>query len=66
MSEGPKTDLQFERAEFSGGAEPTACTTCRAPIRDTYYEVDGQVTCDRPAGAGPSSRARADRRPRGS
>jgi hypothetical protein len=47
MSEAPKGDLQFDRAEFSGGAQPTVCATCRAPIRDTYYEVDGQVTCDR-------------------
>ena len=47
MSEAPKGDLQFDRAEFSGGAEPAACAACRAPIRDTYYEVDGQVTCDR-------------------
>jgi len=38
--------LQFERAEYEGAPQATACGTCHKPLVDAYYEVGGVVTCD--------------------
>lgn len=41
MTNGP--DLQFDRAEFDQPA--TTCVLCSEPLRDRYFEVNGQITC---------------------
>lgn len=46
MSE-PTSALQFDRAEFEGGAAvPASCSACQRPLSDVYFEVGGAVTCD--------------------
>jgi hypothetical protein len=41
------TDLQFDRAVFEGNALPSlACRLCDQPISGTYYDVNGQPTCE--------------------
>jgi hypothetical protein len=42
------TSLQFDRAEYAEPSQEPAgprCTACRRPLADSYYEVNGQVTC---------------------
>jgi len=41
------SDLQFDRAEPSDGAQATAtCATCGATITTEYYEVNGRLVCE--------------------
>lgn len=41
------TDLQFDRAVFDGNASPSlACRLCDQPISGSYYDVNGQPTCE--------------------
>ena len=45
-------NLQFDRAERTGGTGPAAaaglnCSLCKQPIAGSYYEVNGHVTCPR-------------------
>ncbi len=49
--------LQFDQAEFAtpAGSGP-ACTVCKQPILDQYYELNGKVLC---AGAARGSRRRS-------
>jgi hypothetical protein len=39
------TDLQFDRADFSGTPAIPACAACQQPIVDRYFDVNGQMTC---------------------
>jgi hypothetical protein len=39
-------DLQFEQAEHTGDM-PLTCTDCGEAIGQSYYEVNGQITCER-------------------
>jgi hypothetical protein len=41
------TGLQFERAEHAAPSGGAACAFCKQPISSSYYEVNGQVTCQR-------------------
>ena len=42
------SDLQFDRAEGTGAApDELKCSACGQPIRDSYYEVNGQILCPR-------------------
>jgi hypothetical protein len=38
-------ELQFDRAEPTGGPAGSTCAACSRPISDTYFEVNGQVVC---------------------
>jgi hypothetical protein len=39
-------DLQFDRAEpAQPSAAGTTCASCKQPLRDSYYEVNGKVVC---------------------
>lgn len=38
--------MQFERAERPGAAAGLTCGVCTQPVRGSYYEVNGQVTCE--------------------
>jgi len=38
-------DLQFDRAEPTGGPAGSTCGACSRSISDTYFEVNGQVLC---------------------
>jgi len=48
MAEHDDTSLQFEQAEYD---EPEAarlsCGSCQTELYDTYFEVNGQPTCER-------------------
>lgn len=46
MSEVPKDDLQFDKAEFAAPATAPACASCQAQIGSTYFEVNGHVVCE--------------------
>lgn len=39
--------LQFDRAERAAPTEGASCAFCKQPIAATYYEINGQVTCQR-------------------
>ena len=39
--------LQFERAERAAPSGGAACAFCKQPISSSYYEVNGQVACQR-------------------
>jgi hypothetical protein len=39
------TDLQFDRAEFSGQPANPTCAGCQQPVVDRYFDVNGQMTC---------------------
>jgi hypothetical protein len=39
------TDLQFDRAEFSGQPANPTCAACQQPVVDRYFDVNGQMTC---------------------
>lgn len=49
MSEVPKESgapLQFDTAEFAGGAPAAlSCAVCKQPINWNYYQVNGHVVC---------------------
>lgn len=38
-------ELQFNRAEPTGGPAGSTCAVCSRSISDTYFEVNGQVLC---------------------
>ena len=38
---------QFDRAEFDGAPAASPCAACSTPLNDYYYEVNGQVVCER-------------------
>lgn len=39
------SDLQFDRAEFSGQPAAQTCAECQQPIVDSYFDINGQITC---------------------
>lgn len=39
--------LQFDRAERAAPSSGASCAFCKQPISSTYYEIHGQVTCQR-------------------
>jgi hypothetical protein len=39
------TELQFDRAEFSGGDSGPACCTCKHPAEGQYHQMNGRVFC---------------------
>lgn len=41
----PSPELQFEKAEFTGGAATRICQRCQRGISDEYFEAGGQVVC---------------------
>jgi hypothetical protein len=41
----PSANLQFERAEFSGGHSGPACSTCKRPADNEYHHLNGRVFC---------------------
>lgn len=46
MSDGsvPSRELQFERAEFET-PPARACTSCKRPLENEYFECNGQMVC---------------------
>lgn len=38
-------NLQFDRAEPTTAAAPTACTVCKQPLQNTYYAINGRAVC---------------------
>ena len=38
-------ELQFDRAEPTGGPAGSTCAACRRPITGTYFEINGHVVC---------------------
>ena len=38
-------ELQFDRAEPTGGSTPSTCAACQRPITGTYFEINGNVVC---------------------
>jgi hypothetical protein len=48
VSEEPKGDLQFDRAEFEQPRPPNpSCAACGQAVWNVYYAVNGQVLCER-------------------
>jgi hypothetical protein len=47
MSEEPKGELQFDRADFEGVTSSALCAGCTQAIQDVYYAVNGRVLCER-------------------
>jgi hypothetical protein len=48
MSDEPKGDLQFERADFEWAAKASApCAACGQAIWGVYYAANGRVLCER-------------------
>ena len=41
----PGGELQFERAEFSGGANKSTCANCKGPASPEYHELAGKIFC---------------------
>src|SRR5688572_14150290 len=41
----PAPELQFEKAEFTGGTATRICQRCQRTISDEYFEAGGQVMC---------------------
>ena len=40
-----QSELQFDRAEPTGGPAGSTCAACRRPITGTYFEINGSVVC---------------------
>ena len=38
-------ELQFDRAEPTGGPAAATCAACQKPITGTYFEINGNVVC---------------------
>jgi hypothetical protein len=38
-------ELQFERAEYSGGHSGPSCCTCKRPAESEYHQLNGRVFC---------------------
>ena len=47
MSMSEMQEPQFDRAEFDGASTVSPCAACAAPLEHHYYEVNGQVVCER-------------------
>jgi hypothetical protein len=48
LPEEPAEELQFDQAEFTTPATAgPACTVCKQPIAEEYYELGGKVICTR-------------------
>jgi hypothetical protein len=46
MTGEPETGLDFTKAEFEGKTSGVVeCKSCLEPAKDTYFEVNGEVTC---------------------
>ena len=43
----PEGSLQFDRAERDGAASALTCAVCNQPVATSYYEVNGDITCQR-------------------
>src|SRR2546425_8239322 len=43
----PMESLQFDHAERDGSASSLTCAACSQAIATSYYEVNGNVTCQR-------------------
>ena len=43
----PRESLQFDHVEREGSASSITCTACSQAIAASYYEVNGNVTCQR-------------------
>ena len=43
----PVGSLQFDHVERDGAASSVTCAACGQPIATSYYEVNGNVTCQR-------------------
>ena len=43
----PEGSLQFEHVERDGRASALTCAVCSQPLAGAYYEVNGNVTCQR-------------------
>src|SRR5262245_50667725 len=41
------SELQFERADLGALPASTTCTACHTPLSGSYFEVNGQVTCEK-------------------
>jgi hypothetical protein len=39
-------DLQFDRAQFDGGATQPGCAVCHTPLHGSYFEVNGHTVCE--------------------
>lgn len=47
MSEEPKGDLQFDRADFEGAPKAnTLCSVCGQTLWNVYYTANGRVLCE--------------------
>jgi hypothetical protein len=47
MSDEPKGELQFDRADFAEAAAPSApCSACGQAIWSVYYAANGRVLCE--------------------
>ena len=44
---GSGGELQFDRAEHAAAPTPMTCVACGQTVGATYYEVNGNVTCQR-------------------
>jgi hypothetical protein len=42
----PASELQFDHVEYATAGPAAACKGCGQPMRDVYYEVNGQPFCD--------------------
>jgi hypothetical protein len=48
VSEAPKGDLQFDRAEYEQpGPSSPVCSVCGQAVWSVYYAVNGRVLCER-------------------
>jgi hypothetical protein len=48
VSEEPKSELQFDRADFDGPTKASSvCTACGQTLSSVYYTANGRVLCER-------------------
>ncbi len=47
MSDPAGGDLQFDRADRAGQPAGLTCAVCKQPVKTTYFEINGHVTCQR-------------------
>lgn len=40
------SDLQFDTADYDGAAAGASCSRCQRPLRDAYWQIDGQMSCE--------------------
>jgi hypothetical protein len=41
----PADELQFDQVEYAASAPAAACKACGQPLRDLYYDINGQPVC---------------------